>query len=89
MNLATNSMERLTKMLGKTDARLKEFGIEPYGMRKTTPKEQRQMYESLTEEQLFDLYDREGYDAVNKFLSRYEPKEDAWQTGIRQPQMPH
>lgn len=79
MNLATNSMERLTKMLRRADIRLKEFGVEPYGTRKATPGEQREMYENLTEEQLFDLYDREGYDAVNRFLNRFQPKEEQWQ----------
>jgi len=75
MNLATNSMERLTKMLKATDAKLKGFGVEPYGQRKATLAEQRDMYRNLTEEQLFDLYDREGYEATNRWLTKMQTEE--------------
>ena len=72
MNIMTNSMQRLTKMLLQTDARLKEFGKEPYGVRKATPKEQREMYENLTEPQFFQMVDTYGIEAVNKWLKRFE-----------------
>ena len=72
MNILTNSMNRLTKMLTLTDDKLKEMGKEPYGTRKATPKEQRQMYENLTEGQLYGMVEKHGQDAVNKWLYRME-----------------
>ena len=55
MNLATNQMEKMTDMMRKTDARLKEMGKEPYGMRKLTEAEQMQQYRNLTPEKIFEM----------------------------------
>ena len=71
-NLLTESMERLYKMMGNTDAKLKEYAQEPYGQRKTTPKEQRDMYENLTVEQFEDLVGKHGLEEVNKWLLKME-----------------
>jgi len=76
MNLLTNSMERLTKMLLQTDAKLKTMGAEPYGVRKTTQAEQRQMYQNLTPDQLFQMIDKYGTAEVNKWLRKFMPKEE-------------
>lgn len=75
MNLMTNSMERLTKMLKQTDSKLKAYGVEPYGQRKATPKEKAEMVRNMTPQQFFDLVDRVGLDKANQLLARYEPKE--------------
>ncbi len=72
MNLMTDSMERLTNMLKLTDSKLKGYGAEPYGQRKATPKEQREMYENLTEEQYWELIDEHGEKAVNDWMNRMQ-----------------
>jgi len=72
MNLATMTMERMTKMLRAVDQKYKEFSTEPYGVRKLTLGEQRQMYENLTEEQLYEMIEEHGINAVNKWLYRME-----------------
>lgn len=72
MNLMTDSMEKLTRILRKTDSKLKEYGREPYGVRKATPSEQREMYENLTVPQFYELVDKHGLEAVNKWLRRFE-----------------
>ena len=74
MNLMTNSMERLTKILLQTDAKLKEYGAEKYGTRKATRTEQKQMYDNLTEVQLFKMIDQYGTKAVNKWLLKFESR---------------
>jgi len=76
MNPATNSMEKLTQMLRNTDTKLKEMGKTPYGARKATEKEQRDMFENLTESKLIDLIERYGEDKVNTWLNKFMPKEE-------------
>lgn len=72
MNLTTLAMEKLTKMLLVTDAKLKEMGKEPYGQRKATAKEQREKYENLTEGQLYEMIEKHGLDDTNDWLYRME-----------------
>ncbi len=72
MNIATNTMERLTKMLLNTDSHLKKMGSEPYGKRRATPKEEREMYDNLTSDKLMQMIDEKGVDNVNEWLSRFE-----------------
>jgi len=72
INVMTNTMEKTTEMLRATDKKLKAWGETPYGTRKATPKEQRQMYENLTEGQLYEMVEKHGQDAVNKWLYRME-----------------
>jgi len=74
MNIYTDSMNRLTKMLLNTDSKLKKMGATPYGITKITPKEQRLRYESLTPEKLFELIEKEGLENVNAWLSKHEEK---------------
>lgn len=76
MNILTNSMERLTKMLTLTDAKLKEMGKEPYGIRKLTPREQKEKFDNLTPGELWKMIDEQGPDEVNKWLSRFMPQEE-------------
>jgi len=75
MNIATNSMEKLTGMLRNTDAKLKEMGKIPYGVKKATKREQRDMFENLTESKLIDLVERYGEEKVNAWLNKFMPKE--------------
>ena len=75
MNLLTESMERLTKMLVNTDSKLKGMATLPYGTRKLSSSEQRKNYENLTQEQLMDMLEEHGVDSVNAWLSRFEEKE--------------
>ena len=75
MNIFTNSMERLTKMVEQTDEKLKQMGTEPYGVRRLTDKEQRERYENLTPNGLLAMIREHGVDETNKFLSKFMPKE--------------
>lgn len=72
MNLATDTMLKMTEMLRDINGKFKEFATEPYGTRKSTPKEQREMYENLTEGQLYEMIDKHGIDDVNKWLYKME-----------------
>ena len=76
MNILTNSMERLTKMLTLTDAKLKEMGKEPYGVRKLTPREQKEKFDNLTPGELWKMIDEQGPDEVNAWLSKFMPQEE-------------
>ena len=76
MNILTNSMERLTKMLTLTDAKLKEMGKEPYGIRELTPREQKEKFDNLTPGELWKMIDEQGPDEVNEWLSKFMPKEE-------------
>ena len=71
MNLATNTMEKLTKMLDNTDAKLKEYGKEPYGVKKLTHVEQRKSIENLTTPELLSMIDQYGVEDVNAWLQKY------------------
>ena len=75
MNIATNSMLKLTKMLLNTDAKLKEMGTEPYGTRKATPKEQRERVKNLTEGELMAMIDEHGIEDVNVWLRKFWKEE--------------
>lgn len=72
MNLMTLTMEKMTKMLRQTDAKLKDYGTESYGQRKLTAKEQREKYENLTEGQLYEMIEEHGLDDTNKWLYKME-----------------
>lgn len=76
MNLMTNSMNRLTKMLINTDHKLKGMGVEPYGQVKLTDKEQRERIKNMTAGDMESLIVKYGEPAVNKFLNKYW-REDA------------
>lgn len=76
MNPLTNSMERLTRMLLNTDNKLKKMGEMGYGLRKATPAEQKQMYENLTPEKLFQLIDKHGLAKVNTWMAKHEEKQN-------------
>lgn len=71
MNLQTNAMERLTKMLVDCDTKLKTYGVEPYGMRKLTDKEQRERVKNMTPGELESLIVEYGEAPVNKLLNKY------------------
>ena len=75
MNIMTLAMNKATNMLEQSDAKLKEYGAEPYGMRKLTPAEQRKAFENLTPQSLKALIDEHGVDDVNEFLLKFMPKE--------------
>ena len=70
-SVMTEALLRASQMLQNTDNKLKEMGNMPYGMVKATPKEQREMFENLTPEQLQELVMKHGYDAVNDYLKRF------------------
>lgn len=71
-NILTNSMNRLTKMLSLTDQKLKEMGTIPYGTVKLSPKQQREIYENLTQEDLIRLVNEHGVDQVAAWLDKKE-----------------
>ena len=71
MNLATESMQKLTHILYNTDAKLKEWGKEPYGTRKLTAAQQRERIKNMTPQDLMALIDEHGEQEVNAWLSKY------------------
>ena len=78
MNLATETMNKMYKMLSKSDSKLKEMGKEPYGQRKLSEREQYQKYKELTPEKLIDTLaglDSKGFKQFNEWLYRMEQKE--------------
>ena len=80
MNIMSNVLERVTKMLMSADRRMEELGKEPYGVTRLSPKEQRQMYEALQPGDLMPLIQEHGQDKVNAFLAKFENKEaQKWQ----------
>lgn len=72
MNILTNAMNKMTKMLLDSDSKLKEYGKEPYGIKKLTPKEQRDEYDNLTPDKLKAMIQEHGVEEVNKWMSRFE-----------------
>lgn len=70
-NVMTEAMEKMTKMLIGADEKLVKYGAVPYGQRKATQKEQRQMFDNLTPDQLFQMREQYGEGAVNKFLGKF------------------
>jgi len=78
MNIATQSMEKMTKILRAVDKKYKEYATEPYGQKKLTAKEQMDMYRSMTPEKLFNALDTMDSDQFRKFndwLYKMEQKE--------------
>ena len=71
MNIATNSLQKLTQMLVNADRKLKEYGKEPYGQRKLTDREQRERVENLTQEELMAMIEEHGVESTNEWLSKY------------------
>ena len=71
MNAATNSMNRLTKMLFNIDDKLKKMGTEPYGRRKATAKEQKDRVQNLTSQELLTMIDQHGAESTNEWLQKY------------------
>lgn len=78
MNFLTNSMNRVTKMLMNVDGKLKDYGKEPYGVRKLTPQEQRERIQNMSPEELYGLIQEHGVDSVNQWLQKYwqEPAQE-------------
>jgi len=76
MNIATLSMEKMTQLLKAIDDKYQQYASEPYGVRKMTPKEQLEMYENLSEAQLYELIEKHGVDEVNKWLYRMEKRRE-------------
>jgi hypothetical protein len=74
MNIATETMNKMTNMLRNSDAKLKNMGREPYGTRKATAQEQMELYQNLTEAQLYEMIQKHGIDTVNKWLYRMEQR---------------
>lgn len=72
MNVATDAMQKMTKMFRAIDKKYKEFATEPYRQRQMTPKEQREFYENLTEAQLYELIQKHGIESVSQWLYRME-----------------
>ena len=71
MNLLTESMERLTKMMVNTDQKLKGMADLPYGARKLSSYEQRKRFEQLTPEDVAKMIEEQGINAVNEYLGKY------------------
>ncbi len=71
MNLLTNSMERLTNMLVNCDTKLKAYGVEPYGQRELTDREQRDRIKNMSENDLLALIEQHGVQEVNAWLNKY------------------
>ena len=76
-NLATHSMERLTKMLRNADQVMKRMGAVPYGIRTATRAERKAQYDALTPERLMELAQQYGQESVNEYLLQEERKEHA------------
>ena len=80
MNTLTLAMEKLTDMLIRADGKLKGMGAEPYGQVKSTEKDQRDMYRSLTPEKLYQLIEERGVEPVGRWMvqmrKKYPPKEE-------------
>lgn len=70
-NIMTNAMNKMTKMLIQSDAKLEEYGSEPYGQRKLTDKEQREKVENLTPQEFMAMIEEHGQEDVNKMLNKY------------------
>ena len=71
MNILTESMEKLTKMLVNTDQKLKGMATLPYGTRKLSSYEQRKRFESLTPEDVAQMIEQYGVNETNAYLNKY------------------
>ena len=76
MNIMTNSMNKMHKMLSQADAKLKAYGAEPYGTRKATAKEKQERYDNLTPQELQAMIDERGVDEVNAWLQKFYKEGD-------------
>lgn len=74
MNIATESMKKMTEMLKAIDGKYKEFATEPYRMEKATPQDQANMYNNLTEAQLYGMIEKHGIESVSKWLNQMEQR---------------
>ena len=74
MNIATLVMEKQAEILKATSQKYKEYATEPYGVKKSTPKEQMDMYNNLTEGDLYGMIEKYGMEDVNKWLYRMEQR---------------
>jgi len=74
MNVMTNALNKMTAMTYKVDEKLKKMGKEPYGVKKLTETEQRDMYKNLTGEKLGKLIQEHGLAKVNEWLYDMEVK---------------
>ena len=52
------------------------MATEPYGLRKLTPKEQRDRFENLTSEELMAMIEQHGEDEVNAWLQKFWKEEE-------------
>jgi len=68
MNLLTNSMERMFKLLSVTDKKLGEMATLPYGTKKLSSTEQRAQIDNLTEEEAVALVDEYGLEEVADWM---------------------
>lgn len=75
-NIMTVTMEKITGMLSGMDDKLKSWGVEPYGIRKATEKEERERFENLTIGDLAEMIQKEGREATNKWLGKFMSKEE-------------
>ena len=75
-NLLTKVNNRILHQLEIADKKLKEMNNVPYMARPATLKEQRQAFEGLTEEGLYDLIRRHGEESVNKWLEQMNRRTD-------------
>lgn len=67
-NIMTLALQKLTNMLLGADRVLERMGETPYGVRRATKKEQLQMAQNMTPEEMFDHIQTRGAHAVNKWL---------------------
>ena len=70
MNILTNAMNKVYRTLSQTDAKLKEYGKEPYGVTKLTPKEQRERFENMTMPEFMALLEEHGEEEVNEAIRK-------------------
>jgi len=74
MNIMTIVQEGVYQKLKQFDEHVKNSVTEPYGQRKSTLKEQKEMYQNLTPEKFLELERTEGLVPLNKWLSRMEKR---------------
>ena len=75
MNVLTEAMNQMYKGLKDTDSQFKKMATEPYGVRRATRGEQKRMLQGMTEDQMWDLVNKQGFDKVNRWLASLEDKE--------------
>ena len=75
MNIATQSMNHMTRMLRAIDQKYKEFATEPYAQKKLTERERWEEYKNLTPDKLIDIARERGFQKTNDWLNRMEQLE--------------